>query len=166
MQETKYANARAVMEMVKLGAFSTEIGAAAKDTARTAKTDKEKAWARKLKCVNTYLNNILTERLEALDPEQLKSVERRARHTVVEIMSSDKARLEKEKDYETYEPNHNGGAGCVHAGGTHAYRVPDVSAGKICRGMPISGNHAQGMHSGFAGESGEWRVRIHGGQRA
>lgn len=104
MQETKYANARSVMEMVKLGAFATEIGAAAKDTAKTAKTDREKAWARKLKCVNTYLNNILTERLEALDPEQLKSVERRAGHTVVEIMSSDKARLEKEKDYETYEP--------------------------------------------------------------
>ena len=33
MQETKYANARSVMEMVKLGAFATEIGAAAKDAA-------------------------------------------------------------------------------------------------------------------------------------
>ena len=31
MQETKYANARSVMEMVKLGAFATEIGAAAKE---------------------------------------------------------------------------------------------------------------------------------------
>ena len=114
-----------------------------------------------MKCVNTYLNNILTERLEALDPEQLKSVERRAGHTVVEIMTSDKARLEKEKDYETYEP--------ITMAAQDVFTLAElmhVSAGQIRSGMPISGNHAQGMYSGFAGESGEWRVRIHGGQRA
>lgn len=104
MQETSYMNGKSILELVKVGCFSTELKKIAEDTKARAKTDKEKEWAKKFKCAHTYLQKIIHERLACLDKSQVKSVDRRCDHTVIEVYTTDQVRTEKEKDGVTYEP--------------------------------------------------------------
>lgn len=52
----------------------------------------EKSWIPRLKCAAKYLDNILMDRLSAVEPEQQHNVGRRAKHIRVRVTSSDEVK--------------------------------------------------------------------------
>lgn len=82
-----------LIDFLKLGCLAGEAAAIAERTP-------EKEWVKKLKTISTYLDKIMLERLNALDREELKSVERRQKYTKIVLSSEDKNRygevIEKE----------------------------------------------------------------------
>lgn len=95
MKEAKYINAKELQEWLKLGVCAGELEAIAKNTKEHAKTRKEKEWGKKLACACTYARNVLNERLEKVEGEQLWAVKRRHDNTVMRMYTSDQIRLEE-----------------------------------------------------------------------
>lgn len=95
MKEAKYMNAKELQEWLKLGVCAGELDAIAKNTREFAKTAKEKEWGKKVACAATYARNVLNERLERVEGEQLWSVKRRNDNTVMRMYTSDQIRLEE-----------------------------------------------------------------------
>lgn len=91
MKREKYMSKPELMNFLKILSLAGEVDAALKNCT-------EKDWVRKLKTTLTYIDNITAERLDALDPQQVDTIERRIDHNKVIFNTSDKYRIAK-KDF-------------------------------------------------------------------
>lgn len=92
MNKEPYMGRAEMLTWLKIGTLAGEADSAAKST-------KDKVWHRKLKCVATYCQNIIEERLKYLDPKQIEVLKRRRRTTEIKLFTSDQKRAR------TDEPN-------------------------------------------------------------
>lgn len=81
MRETTYMSSNALLEFLKVGILAGELDIIAAETKKTAKSQKEKRWAKDMRMSATLLQKITDERVAVLDPEQLKSVARRNKNS-------------------------------------------------------------------------------------
>lgn len=70
MKKSNYMSKNEYIEFIKLGILAGEVGKWAEHT-------EDKVWHRKLKTVETYLTNILNERISYLGEKQVLSVKRK-----------------------------------------------------------------------------------------
>lgn len=88
MKRDSYMSKNELTDFMKIGVLAGEAAAIAE---RTPVAE----WRRKLKCVSTYCEKIITERLMSLDRRQLESVKRRKDHTEIMLLTSDQNRVER-----------------------------------------------------------------------
>ena len=67
MKQSNYMSSNALIEFLKIGILSIELDIIAANTKKTAKSKIEKEWARKMRMAATMMENVITERMEALD---------------------------------------------------------------------------------------------------
>lgn len=91
MKRATYMGKEELMNFLKISALAGEVEDAIKYC-------KEKDWRRKLKTIVTYVDNIQSERLQALDKEQAATIERRFEHNKILFNTSDKYRI-AQKDF-------------------------------------------------------------------
>lgn len=96
MKRSTYMSKDEMIDWIKVGVLASEADAIA---ARTPEAD----WRKKLKTAATMCSNIITERLRALDRNQLKSVVRRKEHSSLRLYTSDQLKVDTER--ERLEPN-------------------------------------------------------------
>lgn len=89
MKRQPYMSRPELIDFLKIGTLAGEAEAIAERTS-------EKDWRQKLKTIATYANRITDERLKTLDKKQLSTVERRHKHTILKLVTTDQDR---------YEPN-------------------------------------------------------------
>lgn len=90
MNHDTYMSRSELLAFLKLGTLCSEVDL-------IVKTTKDKEWRRKLKCVITYCEKILEERLSYLDKTQLESISRRRKHTKLMLLTSDQKRIREDK---------------------------------------------------------------------
>lgn len=91
MKRQSYIAAKELMDLFRVGIMAAEFRSVAERTP-------EKDWAKKLKIMATYCENIMNERLACIkDLEQVKSVKRRYAHTEMKFISTDDWRSNKDK---------------------------------------------------------------------
>lgn len=90
MNHDPYMSRNELLSFLKIGSLAGEAEEIAKNT-------KDKEWRRKLKCVATYCEKIIVERLSYLDKKQLESVNRRRQHTQLMLLTSDQKRIREGK---------------------------------------------------------------------
>ena len=93
MKKAAYMAKAELMQFLKLSVLWGEVEEA-------VKTTEEKNWRRKLKCICTYLDNILDERLRGIDKEQLQTDERRSKHSCLKLYTSDQNRTIQDNQLE------------------------------------------------------------------
>lgn len=93
MKQSNYMSSNALIEFLKIGILSSELDIIAANTKKTAKSKIEKEWARKMRMAATMMENVITERMEALDQKARDSVERRNKHTKMLMESKDNVRV-------------------------------------------------------------------------
>ena len=93
MQAKSYMNAASLVEFLKVGILSGELEVIAANTKKTAKSKIEKEWARKMRMAATMMENVIVERMTALDQKARDSVERRNKHTKMLMESKDNVRV-------------------------------------------------------------------------
>lgn len=93
MQAKSYMNAASLVEFLKVGILASELDIIAANTKKSAKSKTEKEWARKMRTAATMMENVITERLEALDQKARDSVERRNKHVDILMESKDSIRV-------------------------------------------------------------------------
>lgn len=91
MKRQSYCGQQELMDVLKMGVFTSECEAIA---ARTP----EKDWHQKLKTIQTYTMRIFDERLAALDPKAKATVLRRYQHTAIKFYTSDQDRTRRKDD--------------------------------------------------------------------
>lgn len=91
MKRQRYIATKELMDLFKVGIMAAEFRCVADKTAS------EKDWAKKLRIMATYCENILNERLACLDPEQALTVKRRYEHMEIKFYSTDDYRCNKQK---------------------------------------------------------------------
>ena len=91
MKRQRYCGKDELLDLLKLGVFSSECEVIAEKTP-------EKDWHRKLKTIQTYSMRMFEERLAALDPKQALTVKRRYEHTAIKFYTSDQNRLKCKDD--------------------------------------------------------------------
>lgn len=97
MKESPYMSSGALLEFLKVGVLAGELDKIAADTKQTAKTLREKRWAKEMRMSATMLSRIVRERVEVLDKKQLDSVSRRNKHTEMVLASTDSLRGSKSR---------------------------------------------------------------------
>lgn len=95
MQAKSYMNAESLIEFLKVGILASELDIIAANTKKTAKSKMEKEWAKKMRMAATMMENVITERMEALDQKARDSVERRNKHVNMLMESKDPVRVGK-----------------------------------------------------------------------
>ena len=95
MRETNYMSSSALIEFLKVGILAGELDIIAAYTKKTAKTPKEKRWAKDMRMSATLLQKITDERVAALDKDQLESVARRNQHSKMVMETSHNLRTGK-----------------------------------------------------------------------
>ena len=95
MKQSNYMSSNALIEFLKIGILSSELDIIAANTKKSAKSKTEKEWARKMRTAATMMENVITERLEALDQKARDSVERRNKHVRMLMESKDPVRIGK-----------------------------------------------------------------------
>ena len=85
MRETNYMSSSALIEFLKVGILAGELDIIAANTKKTAKTPKEKRWAKDMRMSATLLQKITDERVAVLDKDQLESVARRNQHSKAQL---------------------------------------------------------------------------------
>lgn len=100
MRATPYMSSPALVQFLKLGILASEVDGEAEVTKKSAKTEQEKKWAQKFKTCATYLENIIQERISALDPKQIAGIQRRKAHTKLLLFTTDQLRAEVNKPNE------------------------------------------------------------------
>lgn len=93
MKQSNYMSSNALIEFLKIGILSSELDIIAANTKKSAKSKTEKEWARKMRTAATMMENVITERLEALDQKARDSVERRNKHVRMLMESKDQIRV-------------------------------------------------------------------------
>lgn len=81
MNKEKYMSKEEYLSWLKIGILAGEAD-------KAAETTKDKVWHRKLKCVATYCQNIIEERIAYLDQKQLASLKRRRKQTDLKLCTS------------------------------------------------------------------------------
>ena len=94
MKETTYMSSAHLLEFIKVAIAAGEAKAIAEQTKKTAKSPKEKDWAKRLAIAATHLGKVTDERMACLDRDQAKTVERRWKNSDVRLYTSDQMRLE------------------------------------------------------------------------
>lgn len=89
MKETTYMSSAHLLEFIKVAIASGEAKAIAEQTKKTAKTPKEKDWAKRLAIAATHLGKVTDERMACLDYDQAKTVERRWKNSEVRLYTVD-----------------------------------------------------------------------------
>lgn len=95
MKQSNYMSSNALIEFLKIGILSSELDIIAANTKKTAKSKIEREWARKMRMAATMMENVITERMEALDQKARDSVERRNNHVRMLMESKDPVRVGK-----------------------------------------------------------------------
>lgn len=95
MKASNYMNAASLVEFLKVGILASELDIIAANTKKTAKSKMEKEWARKMRMAATMMENVITERMEALEQKARDSVERRNNHVRMLMESKDPVRVGK-----------------------------------------------------------------------
>lgn len=93
MQAKSYMNAASLVEFLKVGILSGELEVIAANTKKSAKSKMEKEWARKMRMAATMMENVIVERMTALDQKARDSVERRNKHVRMLMESKDQIRI-------------------------------------------------------------------------
>lgn len=93
MKASNYMNAASLVEFLKVGILASELDIIAANTKKTAKTPMEKEWARKMRMAATMMENVIVERMTALDQKARDSVERRNNHVRMLMESKDNVRV-------------------------------------------------------------------------
>ena len=96
MKESPYMSSGALLEFLKVGVLAGELDKIAADTKQTAKTLREKRWAKEMRMSATMLSRIVRERVEVLDKKQLDSVSRRNKHTEMVLVYGQFARQQEQ----------------------------------------------------------------------
>lgn len=94
MKEKPYMSSQDLLEWLKIGCLAGEAKHAAEMTKQTARTEKEKDWAKRMKIAATNLAKVTDERIECLDTKQVVSVMRRHEHSSLQLYTSDQLRVE------------------------------------------------------------------------
>ena len=94
MKEKPYMSSQDLLEWLKIGCLAGEAKHAAEMTKQTARTEKEKDWAKRMKIAATNLGVVTDERIECLDTKQVVSVMRRHEHSSLQLYTSDQLRVE------------------------------------------------------------------------
>lgn len=94
MKEKPYMSSADLLEWLKIGCLAGEAKHAAELTKQTARTEKEKDWAKRMKLAATNLAKVTDERIECLDTKQVVSVMRRHEHSSLQLYTSDQLRVE------------------------------------------------------------------------
>lgn len=95
MRETNYMSSSALIEFLKVGILAGELDIIAANTKKTAKTPKEKRWAKDMRMSATLLQKITDERVAVLDKDQLESVARRNQHSKMVMETTHNLRVGK-----------------------------------------------------------------------
>ena len=91
MKRQTYCSKTELMDVLKMGVFTSECEAIAKRTS-------DKVWHQRLKTMQTLSMKIFDERLECLDPRQKATMLRRYKHTAIKFFTSDADRLRCKDD--------------------------------------------------------------------
>lgn len=91
MKRQSYCGKNELMDVLKMGVFTSECEAIAERTP-------EKDWRQKLRTIQTYTMRIFEERLAALDVNQRKTVLRRYQHSSIKFFTSDENRIKCKDD--------------------------------------------------------------------
>jgi len=94
MKEKPYMSSNDLLEWLKIGCLAGEAKKAAETTKKTAKTQKEKEWAKRMKIAATHLGKVTDERMACLEPEQVATVKRRWGNSDLRLYTSDQLRVE------------------------------------------------------------------------
>ena len=95
MKEAPYMSSSALLEFLKVGILAGELDIIAANTKQSAKTPKEKRWAKDMRMSATLLQKITDERIAVLDREQLESVARRNKNSTMVMETSHNLRTGK-----------------------------------------------------------------------
>lgn len=95
MKEKPYMSSQDMLEFIKLAILAGEAKNAAELTKKTAKTPKEKDWAKRMAIAATNMGKVTDERLACLSHDQVKTVDRRWKNSDVRLYTVDQLRLEE-----------------------------------------------------------------------
>lgn len=91
MKKSSYCSKEELLDLLKMGVFTSECEAIAKRTP-------EKDWHKWLKTIETLSMKIFDQRLAALDNDQKVTVLRRYQHTAMKFFTSDQDRIRCKED--------------------------------------------------------------------
>jgi hypothetical protein len=90
-----YMSSNDILEFLKIGCLAGECKKCAEITKKTAKTDQEKDWAKRLLTAATHLGKVTDERIACCEPIQLKTVKRRWKNSDLRLYTTDQLRIDE-----------------------------------------------------------------------
>lgn len=95
LRETGYLKTQELIQWMKLACLCGELEVCAKET-------KNKQWKSWMSCAKGLIWKVVLERINLVDPKQVKSVERRRRHTSIKMITSDEERVPNKSDIQEH----------------------------------------------------------------
>ena len=97
MKAKPYMSSNDILEFLKIGCLAGECRNAAERTKKTATTEQEKDWAKRLKSAATNLAKVVDERMACVEPMQAKTVKRRWNNSDLRLYTSDQIRIDEQQ---------------------------------------------------------------------